>query len=101
MSVTLLCTIFYVYIWTCLSEINLYIYIYIYIRLYGSRVYGMDSKRLICIVSLDDKGERAYSMVEVALRKGANSYCVAMHCRIQRLLAPLATGIGIQRTHRA
>ena len=25
MSVTLLCTIFYVYIWTCLSEINLYI----------------------------------------------------------------------------
>ena len=23
MSVTLLCTIFYVYIWTCLSEINL------------------------------------------------------------------------------
>ena len=30
MSVTLLCTIFYVYIWTCLSEINLYIY-YFYI----------------------------------------------------------------------
>ena len=27
MSVTLLCTILYVYIWTCLSEINLYIYI--------------------------------------------------------------------------
>ena len=27
MPVTLLCTIFYVYIWTCLSEINLYIYI--------------------------------------------------------------------------
>ena len=26
MYVTLLCTIFYVYIWTCLSEINLYIY---------------------------------------------------------------------------
>ena len=26
MSVTLLCTIFYVYIWTCLSEINSYIY---------------------------------------------------------------------------
>ena len=25
MSVTLLCTIFYVYIWTCLSEINSYI----------------------------------------------------------------------------
>ena len=29
-------------------------------------------------------------MVEVALVKGANSYCVAMHCRIQRMLAPLA-----------
>ena len=27
-------------------------------------------------------------MVEVALWKGANSYCVAMHCRIQRMLAP-------------
>ena len=61
----------------------------------------MDSKRLICIVSLDDKGERAYSMVEVALRKGANSYCVAMHCQIQRLVAPLAIGVGIQSTHRA
>ena len=58
----------------------------------------MDSKRLICIVSLDDKGERAYSMVEVALGKGTNSYCVAMHCRIQSLLAPLAAGVGIQRT---
>ena len=30
MSVTLLCTIFYVYIWTCLSEINLYIHIHYY-----------------------------------------------------------------------
>ena len=38
MSVTLLCTIFYVYIWTCLSEINLYsIYIYNLSILHESR----------------------------------------------------------------
>ena len=29
MSVTLLCTIFYVYTWTCLTEIHLYKLIYI------------------------------------------------------------------------
>ena len=40
-------------------------------------------------------------MVEVALGMGANSYCVAMHCRIQRMLAPLAAGVGQQCTDRA
>ena len=38
-------------------------------------------------------------MVEFALGRGANSYCVAMHCRIQRMLAPLAAGVGLQGTH--
>ena len=34
-------------------------------------------------------------MVEVALGKGANSHCVAMHCRLQRMLAPHAAGVHI------
>ena len=34
-------------------------------------------------------------MVEVAVGNGANSHCVAMHCRIPRMLAPLAAGVGL------
>ena len=34
-------------------------------------------------------------MDEVALGNGANSHCVAMHCRLQRMLAPLAAGVGL------
>ena len=34
-------------------------------------------------------------MVEVALGNGANSHCVAMHCRLHRMPAPLAAGVHI------
>ena len=34
-------------------------------------------------------------MVEIALGRGANIHCVAMHCRIQGMLAPLAAGVDI------
>ena len=37
-------------------------------------------------------------MVEVALGRGANIHCVAMHCRIQGMLAPLAAGVDIGLT---
>ena len=39
-------------------------------------------------------------MVEVALGRGANCHCVAMNGRIQRKPAPLAAGVGLQRTDR-
>ena len=40
------------------------------------------------------------SMVELALGRGATTHCVGIHCRIQRMLAPLLAGVLLQRTHR-
>ena len=37
---------------------------------------------------------RSYSMVGVTLGKGATIHCVCMYCLIQRMLAPLAAGVG-------